>query len=100
MANFVTYEQMQIIASQIGNNFNTIHTTLNETQDTITDEFNATVNYKVGDVVVYNNTLYKCSSPHNAGEWDSANFTATTVAELINEARVRGSYNNEALFIH
>ena len=100
MANYVTYEQIQIIASSIGNNFNTINTVINNTQDTITDEFSTSKNYNVGDVIVYNNQLYKCSSPHSAGEWDSGNFTATTVAELINEAKTTSSYDNENLSIY
>ena len=100
MANFVSYEQMQIIAAQIGSNFNTINNTINDTQDTITDEFNTSVNYNVGDIVVYNNTLYKCSSPHSAGEWNPNDFVETTIAELINEAKTEGSYDNENLSIH
>ena len=56
-----------------------------ETFDTITEtwivdpdkdeQFNTTKDYKVGDIVVYNDKFYKCTVEHKAGEWDSSHFT-------------------------
>ena len=128
MANFVTFEQMQVIAGSIGNNFTTINNIIDDTQDTITDSFSELKNYNIGDLVVYNNTLYKCKSPHSAGEWASSDFEETNLSELINEAKdysedknkpqingvtldgnkssqelgisLTGSYKNENLYIH
>ena len=128
MANFVTFEQMQVIASSIGNNFTTINTIIADTQDTITSSFDETKNYNVGDLVVYNNSLYKCKLPHSAGEWNPNDFEETNLSELISEAKdynqeenkpqingitlegnkttqelgisLTGSYDNENLFLH
>lgn len=55
-------------------------------QDMITGEFDESEDYAVGDVVVYDGDLYKCTTAHTVGEWNVDDFTATTVAELIAEA--------------
>lgn len=38
--------------------------------------FDATVNYVVGDYVVYNGALYRCSTKHDAAAWNAGHFTA------------------------
>lgn len=55
-------------------------------RDMITDEFDATKPYAVGDVVIYQGVLYKFTSPHTAGAWAPAEVTSTTVADLIADA--------------
>lgn len=54
--------------------------------DMITDEFDATQPYNVGDVVVYQGVLYKFTSSHTAGAWAPAEVQSTTVADLIADA--------------
>lgn len=49
----------------------------------LSDAFDDTTDYKVGDLVIYNNTLYKCTTDHDAGAWVAGDFTATTIAENI-----------------
>ena len=111
MANYVSYEQMQTIADSIGNNFTTLNNTINiinetvnETQNVIAEEFDVSKSYNVGDILMYDKKLYKCISPHSAGEWNPLNFEETTVSQLIEEAQgggsVIGTYENENLFIH
>lgn len=51
--------------------------------DMISDEFDSTKSYSIGDVVVYQGVLYKFISAHTAGAWAPADVQATTVAELI-----------------
>lgn len=51
------------------------------------DAYSTTKAYKVGDVAIYNNTLYQCTTPCSAGSW-SANkncFTATTLATAVTQ---------------
>lgn len=49
--------------------------------------FNETTSYAVGDYVTYNNVLYRCTTAHTAGAWDSTHFTQVTVGgELKSEA--------------
>ena len=38
--------------------------------------FSTSENYKVGDYVVYNDTLYRCTTAHSAGEWNQDHFTS------------------------
>ena len=54
--------------------------------DMITDEFDATQPYNIGDVVIYQGVLYKFTSSHTAGAWAPAEVQSTTVADLIADA--------------
>lgn len=38
--------------------------------------FSASVNYVVGDYVIYGTDLYKCTTQHDAAAWDAGHFTA------------------------
>lgn len=51
------------------------------TDDYITDAYDPTATYDVGDYCIYNNTLYKCASAITAAEpWMAAHWTATDIA--------------------
>lgn len=56
---------------------------IDNTQGAIAAEFDDATAYSVGDVVIYDNALYKCTTDHAAGAWDSNDFTATTVDALV-----------------
>ena len=47
--------------------------------------FDTATFYKIGQVVIYNNSLYQFTENH-IGEWDDDDAAETTVEELINEA--------------
>lgn len=50
----------------------------------VADAYDNTQTYTVGDIVIYNNTLYKCTTAVSTAEdFDSAKWTATTLEELI-----------------
>lgn len=50
----------------------------------IADDFSESTNYAVGDYCYNANSLYKCTTAHTAGAWDSTHFTEVTVSgELI-----------------
>lgn len=51
-------------------------------EDVVTDAFDSTVSYAVGDYVMYNNQLYKCTTVHT-GVWNSSHFELTTILECI-----------------
>jgi len=53
----------------------------------IAGEFDATSGaYAAGDVVIYNNGLYKFTSAHTAGDpWDPTEVAGTTIDELIDD---------------
>lgn len=57
----------------------------NSCQDMISDEYDSTHNYVVGDYCIKDNTLYKCTGA-TTGSWDSAKWTAVQVSsELQNK---------------
>lgn len=50
----------------------------------ISDAYDNTKTYAVGDIVIYNNVLYKCiTAITTAEDFDSTKWTATKVAELV-----------------
>ena len=50
----------------------------------IGDAYDSTSTYKVGQLCIYNNTLYRCTTAiTTAEEWTAAHWTATTIAEEI-----------------
>jgi hypothetical protein len=57
------------------------------TKISIADDFSASVNYAVGDFCYHLGTLYKCTTAHTAGAWDSTHFTATQVGDEIGELK-------------
>ena len=59
---------------------------IDATQADIADEFDATEAYAIGDIVMYNDQLYKFKAAHTAGSaWDATEIDAVTVADLIEE---------------
>lgn len=60
---------------------------VDKTKQLISDEYRNTQTYSIGDLVIYNNTLYRCTTAVTTAEdFDSTKWTATTVdAELLNK---------------
>ena len=50
--------------------------------DDLADEFDATATYAVGDYVLKDGVLYKCTTAHT-GTWDANDFTATTISDEV-----------------
>ena len=50
----------------------------------ISDEYSSSSTYKLGQLCIHDNTLYRCTTAINTAEaWNSAHWTATTIAEEI-----------------
>ena len=49
----------------------------------IADNFDATKNYSIGDVVLYDGLLYRFTSVHAAGAWNSSHVTASTSTPMF-----------------
>lgn len=50
----------------------------------ISDAYSASSTYKVGELCIYNNALYRCTTAITTAEaWNSSHWTATTIAEEI-----------------
>lgn len=81
------YEYVERLMFDVVGNFVDVDGILTDIQaisDMISGEFDETLGYENGDVVVYEKALYKFTSAHTANDpWDPEEVTATTVAELI-----------------
>lgn len=51
----------------------------------VADEYDATQTYDKGDVVIYKNTLYICTTNNTTGTWDPSKWTATTIDNIIGD---------------
>ena len=51
----------------------------------VADEYDGIQTYDKGDVVIYKNTLYICTTNNTTGAWDATKWTATTVQSLIGD---------------
>ena len=74
-----------------------IQTRLENIDGSIAPLFDATASYAVGDCVMYQDKLYKCTTAHT-GAWDSTNFTETTATAEgggggLNVASNAGAHN-------
>lgn len=64
-----------------------INARIDAVSDSITtNEFDVTETYDIGDVVKYNDSLYKFKAAHAAGEWNPAEADRVTVLEMIESA--------------
>ena len=61
--------------------------------------FSGTATYAVGDVVTYENKLYKFTSPHSEGNWDSSQVVETTTwYEKANSGAVAPVFSESATY--
>jgi len=68
-------------------NINTVSTNLVSVREMISDDnFDTSTAYSTGDIVVYDNGLYKFKADHAAGAWDSAEVDEVTVLDIIQAA--------------
>lgn len=51
--------------------------------DIIADEFNTSTAYAIGDLVIHSGGLYKFTSAHAAGAWDSSEVSSITVDDAM-----------------
>lgn len=51
----------------------------NSCEDMISDQYDSSHNYVVGDYCIYENTLYRCTGA-TTGSWDATKWDATSIA--------------------
>lgn len=59
---------------------------INDVAKMITGFFDETAAYNTGDIVIYEDDLYKFKADHVAGAWDASEVDAVTVIDLIDAA--------------
>lgn len=79
--NFVSNDNATSLMTAIAGEFTS-------TQAMVAPAFSATDSYAVGDVVTYNDVLYKFSVAHPAGAWIGTDATPTTAAGLVADSGV------------
>lgn len=83
------WSSSEVTAITVIDYVNAINTALtgrvNNIVESIADEFDSSVSYSAGDVVVYNDKLYKFDSAHT-GAWSGSDATAVTLESLVSEA--------------
>ena len=57
--------------------------TLSASRSEIAADFSASAAYSPPALVVYNGTLYRCTTAHPAGAWDATHFTPATVQDVL-----------------
>lgn len=57
-----------------------------ELWETLAANFDTDTQYKYGDLVTYNGTLYKCIRAHS-GTWDASDFRATTLGKEVDNLK-------------
>lgn len=67
---------------------------LSASQDNIADEFSTSTSYAVGDFVIYEGILYKCTTAHS-GAWVAGDFTVTNVTDEIGTSGNTVTINRE-----
>lgn len=67
----------------------------------IADEYSASSAYAIGDVVIYEDGLYKCNTTISSGEaWTASHWTATAVDTLIGELQTTTNNLNSTVSNH
>lgn len=76
----------------------------------VASTFSNQASYKVGELVVYSDALYRCTEPHS-GAWDATHFASATVQEALDDRLSlaadaiapiwqQGTYTNGDFVIH
>ena len=65
---------------------NALKTRIDKVDEAIGDAFDSTVAYATGDLVVYDDTVYRFTNDKTAGAWDSTKVEAVTLLDLIDNA--------------
>lgn len=63
-----------------------INKRIDNVRDTLADVFDTSADYAKGDVVIYNDGLYRFTAAHTAGAWDDTQVETVTIKTLIDEA--------------
>lgn len=76
--NFVSYSNATSLMQAIG-------TEIVEVQHMIAGNFDTTTNFVTGDVVVYDDKLYRFTADHNAGAWIGSDAEEVQVVDLLTD---------------
>lgn len=81
MANFVDYSNATSLMTAIANE-------IDEVKAITAGPFNTTTSYQIGDVVTYDDKLYRFKAAHSAGAWNASDVDQVQVIDLIGDVEV------------
>lgn len=68
------------LIGDINDNIDTVDDVMKHNADNMTDAYDSTATYDNGDLCIYQNVLYRCTSLSSVtGTWDATKWTATTI---------------------
>lgn len=83
-------EELHDVQTSITTNVNNIaqlNTKIAHVTNSISDSYSSSSTYAVGDLCIYNNVLYRCTTAITTPEsWSSVKWTATTIKAELNSA--------------
>lgn len=74
------------LIAAVASDVSSVNSRVNSVVGDLADAFDTATAYTTGDVVIYNDQLYKFTADKAAGAWDSTKVSATTVEALVNAA--------------
>lgn len=78
-----------LISSLSTSTTNSINELRTEENAMISDGYSTTQSYKIGDLCIYNNVLYRCTTAIDEGEaWNSSHWEQTSLGKVILEPEV------------
>lgn len=82
----VSATTVDALIAAVATDVTSVNSRVNTVVADIADAFSTSTAYTTGDVVVYNDALYKFTADKAAGAWDSTKVTATTLESLVDAA--------------
>lgn len=70
------------LIGDINDNIDTVDSVMKANADNVTDAYDSSHTYYKGDLCIYNNVLYRCTTNTSAtGTWDSTKWAQTTIED-------------------
>lgn len=77
------------VLTSAGDEIKATTSAIEATQDMISDAYNSSRTYNVGNYCIHENAFYKCNTASTTGAWDSSKWDAVTVAGELGELTER-----------
>ena len=84
------WDNTQVVRVTVGEELEDLSENQNLINSNISDDFDTTITYKIGDIVRYNNSLYKFISDHSAGTWIGTDAMQITIDDELFSLDIKG----------
>lgn len=91
------WNSAEVTEVSLSDQVSTNQTNILSVEDMVCDnEFNTTTAYAVGDIVTYEHGLYKFTSAHSAGAWNSSEVEEITTTDMISNKIGSSDYGSQS----